>query len=41
MNSQSDTECGHKNREEKATDSECERRKTELRREESVGVAGK
>jgi hypothetical protein len=41
MNSQSDTEDGRKNREEKATKSECERRKRELRHAESVGVAGK
>jgi len=41
MNSQSDTEDRHKNREEKATKSECERRERESRHEESVGVAGK
>jgi hypothetical protein len=41
MNSQSDTEDGHKDREEKATKSECERRKRELRHEESVELAGK
>jgi hypothetical protein len=41
MNSQTDTEDGHKNREEKATKSECERRKRELRYEESVGLAAK
>jgi hypothetical protein len=41
MNRQSDTESGRKNRAEKATKSECERRRRELRREESVGVAGK
>lgn len=41
MNSQSDTKDGHKNREKKATKSESERRKRELRHEESVRVAGK